>query len=156
MEESTGNLFDRCIFKCENLLNIASDQKCGLNFVLSVIPDWNQIEGFSNQALHQQVFTHSFWATQPVFPAVMDLAEKKPSMAKPRVSLFVSQLLGTHLGFSQLGCDETESDTVPDCDRVELPEEVVMHLVQVVGSTCYLENLNGLEFLNVILNKTCF
>jgi len=149
LEESTGNFFDRSICKCENLLNIASDQKSGLNFILSLIPDWNQIEGFSNQALHRHVFTHSFWATQPVFPAVMDLVEKRPSMAKPRVSLFLSQLLGTYLGVSQLDSADTDSDTVPDCDRVELPEQVVMHLVQVVASTCYVENLCGMELAGV-------
>jgi len=139
MEECSGIVFDRCVNKCESLLNITGCQEKALSFILSLIPDWDQMESFSIEALQQKVFTQSLWATQPVLPTVMDNDVKSINTAKPRVSLFLCQLLGTHLGFPQLGCADTDSDTVPDSDRVELPEDVVMHLVQVVGSTCYIE-----------------
>jgi len=145
-EEVTRVLFDRCITKCENLLNIAGDQESGLRFILSLMPEWDQLENFSNQALYQQLFTQSLWASQPVLPVMMNEAEKKPSLAKPRVSLFLCNLLASHLGLSLL--EESDGDTIPDCDRVELGEEVIVHLVQVVASTCYVEKMKDLEALD--------
>eukprot|EP00092_Neocalanus_flemingeri_P024263 GFUD01026312.1.p1 GENE.GFUD01026312.1~~GFUD01026312.1.p1 ORF type:complete len:1657 (-),score=379.47 GFUD01026312.1:31-5001(-) len=149
-ENMTGNVFYRCISKCENLLNIAGDQKSGCRFILSLMPEWDQLEIFSNQALYQQVFTQSLWLSQPIFPVVMDEAEKMPSLARPRVSLFLCNLLATYLGFSklELACEDSDGDTIPDCDRNELEEEMVMHLVQVVASTCYLENIKESSAFN--------
>jgi len=141
-DEITGMLFDRCVSKCENLLNIAGDEKSGIEFILSLLPDWDHLENFSNQALYQHVLTQSLWISQPLLPVLMNEAEEKSSLARPRVSLFLCHLLSTHLGLPQLHCEESEADTIPDSDRVEVGEELVKHLVQVVGCTCYLQLLD--------------
>jgi len=131
-------VFERCISKCESLLNLAGTQETGLRFILSLIPDWEKMEDFSNHALYKQVFTQRLWFSQPVFPSVMEDPDYKCVSAKPRVSLFLCKLLGNLLGLTEFA--DSCTDTVPDSERVELSEEVVAHLVEVVGSTCYLEN----------------
>jgi len=131
-------VFERCISKCESLLNLAGTQDAGLGFIISLIPDWAEMEDFSDKALYKQVFTQSLWFSQPVFPAVIEKPDHSFVSSKPRVSLFLCKLLVILLGFTESA--ESSTDTVPENERVELSEEVVPHLVEVVGSTCYLEN----------------
>merc|ERR1719348_547675 len=133
-------VFERTISKCENLLNIADVQETGLRFIISAIPDWEQMDDFSDCVLYKQVFTQSLWLSQPIFPTVIESDENNLAYTKPRVSLFLCKLLCTLLGFADVQSIESVNDTVLDSERVEFTEEMVTHLVQVVGSTCYMEN----------------
>ena len=116
--------------KCKKLLKITK--------VTSIFPEREDLNPLSKSYMYEDaVASRSFFLRSP-FPVEME-DEDEVNLVRPNFSLFWSRIILCEY-FPSVDVNNS-CETIADCDRVELDEEILMWLEPVIESLCYLDKL---------------
>jgi len=132
-------LYERVSNKSVGLLGLATDKKDSLVFLTSLIPDWNVVNKSSNIVHLHQIVSQTVWSGLTNIPSTIERSDYESCDVKPKVALFVSQIIAAHIGVLNISDDVDSDSTISDHERLELEVELVNHLAHVLNSVCYLE-----------------
>ena len=115
-------------------------EKTSFATMSGIFPKWEDLKHLSPSYLYEDaVGSRSFFFESPF---VMGEDDEEVSLVRPSFSLFWSRImLCEYFPGEEITGPDSTCETIPDCDRVDIEEDVLLNLAPVIESLCYLSKL---------------